>query len=135
MSFSKDQGHEIVDLKPRAGSTIIARETTVKGEIGGTSPVRIEGILNGSVHALAAVDVAEGATIEGDIEGSSLRIAGTVNGNVVARELVELLVSAVVRGDLRTRALHVIEGARLEGRVQMTTEPVGAPPATPSKSR
>jgi cytoskeletal protein CcmA (bactofilin family) len=135
LSFGKDQGHETADLKPRAASTIIARETSVTGDIGGTRPVRVEGALKGGVLVTAPVEVAEGASIDGNVEGIMLRIAGTVNGNVTARELVELLSTAVVRGDVRAKALHVIEGARLEGRVQMTADAPGAASAVPSKSR
>jgi cytoskeletal protein CcmA (bactofilin family) len=135
LSFGKDPSHETADLKPRAATTVLARETSVTGDIGGTRPVRVEGALKGSVRVGAPVEVTEGASIEGDVEGIMLRIAGTVNGNVTARELVELLSTAVVRGDVRAKALHVIEGARLEGRVQMTADTPGAAPATSSKSR
>jgi cytoskeletal protein CcmA (bactofilin family) len=135
LSFGKDPSHETVDLKPRAAVTTIARETSVTGDIGGARPVRVEGTLKGSVCVSAPVEVTEGASIEGDVEGVLLRIAGTVNGNVVARELVELLATAVVRGDLRARALHVIEGARLEGRVQMIAQTAEPTPSSPSKSR
>ncbi len=135
MSFGKDPSHETVDLKPRAVVTIIACDTAVIGDIGGTRPVRIEGTLKGSVCVSAPVEVAEGGSVEGDVEGIQLRIAGTISGNVVARELAELLATAVVRGDLRAKALHVIEGARLEGRVQMMAPTAAPAPSSPSKSR
>jgi cytoskeletal protein CcmA (bactofilin family) len=135
LSFGKDPIHEAVDLKPRAAATIIASQTSITGDIGGTRPVRVEGTLKGSVSVSAAVEVTEGASIEGDVEGVLLRIAGTVSGNVVARELVELLATAVVRGDLQAKALHVIEGARLEGRVQMTASTATPAPPSPAKTR
>jgi cytoskeletal protein CcmA (bactofilin family) len=135
LSFGKDQSHETADLKPRAVSTVLARETSVTGDIGGARPVRVEGALKGSVRVEAPVEITEGASVEGDVEGIILRIAGTVNGNITARELVELFSTAVVRGDIRAKALHVLEGAKLEGRVQMTTTAPVTAPSTPSKSR
>jgi cytoskeletal protein CcmA (bactofilin family) len=135
LSFGKDPSHETVDLKPRATVTIVARETSVTGDIGGTCPIRVEGRVKGSVCVSASVEVAEGASIEGDVEGVLLRVAGAVSGNVVARELVELLATAVVRGDVKAKALHVVEGARLEGRVQMTIQTTAPAPPSPSKSR
>jgi cytoskeletal protein CcmA (bactofilin family) len=57
--------------------------------------------------------------VEADVRATVVRVAGTVTGNIAASELVELLASAVVNGDVIAPALHVVEGARLEGRVQM----------------
>lgn len=132
MSFGKDTSNDPVDLKPKAAVTVIARDTVLTGELGGTKAVRVEGTVKGSIQVGAPVEVVEGAVVEGDIGGSTVRLAGAVDGNVTAKALVELLATAVVRGDVRAAALHVVEGAKLEGRVQMAAEP--APPA-PAKTR
>jgi cytoskeletal protein CcmA (bactofilin family) len=65
--------------------------------------------------------------VEADVHATVVRVAGTVTGNVTGGELVELLASAVVKGDVAAPALHVVEGARLEGRVQMLLEKPGKP--------
>lgn len=132
MSFGKDSTQEQGDLKPRAVVTVIARESVFTGEIGGSKAVRIEGTVKGTIQVTAAVEVVEGAVVEGEIQATVARIAGTVNGNVTAKQLAELVATAVVRGDVRASALHVVEGAKLEGRVQMTAE--SAPPPA-AKSR
>ncbi len=67
----------------------------------------------------AACDVADGASVEADLHGTVVRVAGAVTGNVSASQLVELLATAVVKGNVSCPALHVVEGARLEGRVEM----------------
>jgi cytoskeletal protein CcmA (bactofilin family) len=51
-----------------------------------------------------------------------VRIAGTLTGNVSASQLVELLASAVVKGDISAPALHVVLGAKLDGRIVMKTD-------------
>jgi len=132
VSFGKDSGHEQGDLKPRATSTVIARDTLLTGELGGSKPVRVEGTVKGTIDVGALIEVVEGAVVEGEITGTTVRLAGRVDGNVTAKELAELLATAAVRGDVRAAALHVVEGAKLEGRVQMSSEP--APPA-PAKTR
>ena len=129
MGFSKDTSHDPGDLKPRAASTVVARDTVLTGELGGSKPVRIEGTVKGTIEITAPIEVVEGAAVEGEIIGTTVRLAGTVDGNVTATELAELLATAVVRGDLRAAALHVVEGAKLEGRVQMTGESASAAPA------
>jgi cytoskeletal protein CcmA (bactofilin family) len=102
---------------------VIARETKLVGEITGNRGVRIEGTAHGKIQLKAAVEIAEGAVVEAEIHATAVRIAGAVTGNVTASELVELLATSQVRGDVATPALRVVEGAKLEGRVQMKVEP------------
>ncbi len=106
-------------------ATVVGRQSRFEGSLTGGGAVRIEGALKGSVTLEAACDVAEGATVEADLHGTLVRVAGTVTGNVSASKLVELLATAVVKGDVSGPALHVVEGAKLEGRVEMRS-PDGA---------
>jgi cytoskeletal protein CcmA (bactofilin family) len=124
-----------------AALSTVARETRLVGELSGTQGVRVEGSVQGTVALKAPLEVAEKATVEAEVNATTVRVAGTVIGNITASELVELLASAVVKGDITTPALHVVEGAKLEGRVLMRVETPGAkpahrapePPAGPSK--
>ncbi|MFI5142904.1 MAG: polymer-forming cytoskeletal protein [Thermoanaerobaculales bacterium] len=110
------------DPRDAATATLIARETRFEGLLAGSSPVRLEGSLKGTVQLAAPLDVAEGATLEGEVHATVVRVGGTLTGNVNASARVELLASASVRGDITTPALHVVEGAKLEGRVVMRVE-------------
>jgi cytoskeletal protein CcmA (bactofilin family) len=111
----------VQDARQAATASVLARETSVEGQISGSRPVRIEGSLKGSVRLDAPLDVVAGALVEADVHATVVRVAGTVTGNISATELIELTASAVVKGDVAAPALHVVEGARLEGRVQMRT--------------
>lgn len=117
----------------QAAATVVGRQSRFEGSLTGAGAVRIEGALKGSVTLGAACEVAEGASVEADLHGTVVRVAGTVTGNVSASKLVELLATAVVKGDVSGPALHVVEGAKLEGRVEMRS-PEGAA-AGPPKSR
>jgi len=123
---AKDVAGSQLDPRPAAGATVIARETRGEGRLTGGRAVRVEGALHGSVELQAALEIVAGATVEAEVHASVVRIAGSVTGNVVATELVELLASGLVKGDITTPALHVVEGARLEGRVQMRVDGAGA---------
>lgn len=129
MAFGKDMSSTPAQPHAPATATIVARETRFSGELSGTHPVRVEGTLHGTVQLNAAFEVAEGATVEAEIHAVSVRIAGRVVGNVTASDSVTLLASAVIEGNVTTPALHVVEGARLEGRVEMQRGPTGAPRA------
>jgi cytoskeletal protein CcmA (bactofilin family) len=129
--FGKEsQGHG-GDSRHGATPTVIARETRFAGELSGSAGVRVEGHVKGTVVLKAPLDIAAGATVEAEVQATSVRVAGTVIGNVAVTELAELLAGAVVKGDITAPALHVVEGARLEGRVHMQTER-GATAATAS---
>lgn len=129
--FGRDTASAQHDAKHGGSPTVVARETRIQGELSGNHGVRVEGVVHGNVTLKAPLEVAEGATVEAEVHASSVRIAGTVAGNITATEVVELLASAVVRGDITTPALHVVEGAKLEGRVQMRVEAPGETPAAP----
>jgi cytoskeletal protein CcmA (bactofilin family) len=117
--LAKETASATFEPRPSASATVIARDTHCEGQLTGKRPVRLEGSLKGGVTIEAALDVAEGAMVEGDVQASSVRVAGRIHGNVSTAGMVELLATASVRGDIATAALHVQEGAHLEGNVQM----------------
>jgi cytoskeletal protein CcmA (bactofilin family) len=125
-TFGKDSVSEQADSRARGTVTVIAPETRVVGEITGRRAVRIEGHLKGTVKLEAPLDVVEGASVEAEVHATVVRVAGNVLGNITASGLVDLAASAVVKGDILAPALRVVEGAKLEGRVQMHQE--GKPP-------
>ncbi|MCS7183659.1 MAG: polymer-forming cytoskeletal protein, partial [Thermoanaerobaculum sp.] len=106
----RDNPHE---TRPSTHSTLIARESRLKGELAGTAGVRIEGQVEGNVTVDGPVEIAEGAKVQGEITGRTVKVGGEVIGNIRAMQLVELLASASVKGDLHTPSLHVVEGAHL----------------------
>ncbi len=137
-AFGKDSTHE---QEGRQGTTptVIAKQTHITGEVSGAHGVRVEGAIKGTVVLKAPLEVAAGATVEAEVQATSIRIAGTVIGNITVTELAELLAGSVVKGDITAPALHVVEGARLEGRVNMQADraaaPAARPPSTPEKPR
>ena len=110
-------------LEGRPAATVIGRQSRCEGVLSGGGSVRIEGAFKGSIHLEATCEVADQAVVEADLHGTVVRVAGTVSGAVSAVKLVELLATAVVKGDVSAPALHVVEGARLEGRVEMKSPP------------
>jgi cytoskeletal protein CcmA (bactofilin family) len=107
-----------------AGTSVIDRTTTLTGTLSGDRPVRVEGTVRGSIDLAAALEIAGTAVVEASVRATVVRIAGTVVGDVEAAERVELAPTARVKGDITAPALHVVEGAQLDGRVIMC-RPVG----------
>jgi cytoskeletal protein CcmA (bactofilin family) len=104
---------------PAAGTSVIDRTTALTGTLSGDRPVRVEGTLRGSIELAAALEIAGTAVVEASVRATVIRVAGTVVGDLDAAERVELASTARVKGDITTPALHVVEGAQLDGRVIM----------------
>ena len=107
------------------GLSIVGAGMTIQGDVDTGGVVKIEGTVNGHVHAAHQVLVAKGGRIEGDVVTSEAMIAGAVHGSVLAQQRVEIQAGAVVEGDVTTRRILVAEGAVLNGNVRMGEE-VGA---------
>ncbi len=129
--FGKDTSSHAPDGRHAVTPTVIAKETRLTGELSGAHGVRVEGQVKGTVALKAPLEVAAGATVEAEVQATSIRVAGTVVGNITVTELAELLAGSVVKGDITAPALHVVEGARLEGHVHMQTERGAGPVPKP----
>ena len=120
--------------------SIIAPGAKLVGHLETESVVKIEGRLEGSVHADDQVLLTKGGIVVGDVLGREVVIGGEVKGNVQAHERVEVLAGGVVEGDITTPRVAVEEGGKVNGRVKMaepsrtssTQKKVSEPQALPA---
>lgn len=124
-----------------AETTIIASNTTLKGEITFGGPARIAGRVEGQIHAEDVLEITEEGSIQGDIYGTMIEIHGTIRGNVTASKTCRLSPSAKLAGELRAANLAIAEGATFVGRVyvggeagamEADVQPESAEQATPA---
>lgn len=95
--------------------TFLGAGLTVKGRCRFAGAVRIDGRLEGDVHANGTLEVGAQGVVIGRVHVGTLVNRGTVKGTVVASERVHLLASSVLVGDIHTPRLVIAEGARLQG--------------------
>ncbi|MEO6682887.1 MAG: polymer-forming cytoskeletal protein [Ginsengibacter sp.] len=117
--FKKTKQQKKSDLDQQEISTIIGEGYVFKGEVNGSSVIRIEGKIIGNVHVESGVVLGENGVIEGDIYTNSAIIYGTVTGNVQANQL-EIKRSGRISGDITTNNLEIELGAQYNGRLNMT---------------
>jgi cytoskeletal protein CcmA (bactofilin family) len=86
------------------GNTVISNGIVIDGEVSGEEPLTILGTVKGKISTTQNLAVEPGATVEADIETTSLSVGGRVTGNVVARERVEVRANGKMIGDIRPRA-------------------------------
>jgi len=96
-----------------ASASLISSDMQVVGDLKSAGNIRIEGRVNGEIHA-QAVDVSPGALIDGSINALAIQIGGSVKGRVEAKQ-VKIQNSGEMLGDVLYEALEIESGATLEG--------------------
>jgi cytoskeletal protein CcmA (bactofilin family) len=99
--------------------TIVGKDSEFRGEISVSGTVRIDGTLEGNVHADWVV-VGETGRIRGNIRSRGTVTGGRIEGNIDATEITELKPGSSVCGEIRTGKLVVAEGAVFDGISRMS---------------
>ena len=101
------------------GNTVISNGIVIDGEVSGEEPLTILGTVKGKISTTQNLAVEPGATVEADIETTSLSVGGRVTGNVVARERVEVRANGKMVGDIKAPRIVIADGAAFKGNVDM----------------
>ena len=113
------EGHGSNRSRPvssEAVSAFIGTGVTFKGVITYSGTVRIDGSLDGEIHANGGLLVGAEATVS----AGSVVCEGSITGDIQATERIVLLAPAVIQGSLKTPVLSIEEGVRLNGTLEMT---------------
>lgn len=119
--FKKNDKQQPLEINQQEISTIIGEGFIFKGELQGSSAIRIEGKIIGNVNVDGGVVLGEKGTIEGNITTKSAIIYGTIKGNVKATQL-EIKKTGFVNGDITTDTLEIELGAQYNGKLNMKKE-------------
>jgi cytoskeletal protein CcmA (bactofilin family) len=101
--------------------TIIGDGTRVVGQVSVKGTIRIDGIVEGDLHADWVV-VGETGKVVGNIRSRGVVVGGSIEGNIEATETVELTGKASMTGEICAPKLTVSEGAVFNGRSRMKGE-------------
>jgi len=107
-------------------TTLIAAECQITGSITINGNARIDGKIEGNVHATGDLIIGTNAFLKADIEANTVSIAGEVRGNIKTTDLLELNATARLFGDICTRQFIVEQGAHFTGTSKLLEE--AAPP-------
>jgi cytoskeletal protein CcmA (bactofilin family) len=100
-------------------NTIIGPGAQVNGSIESVGFTRIDGSVQGDVHAQGRVVIGEKARLKSNISGTSITVGGVIYGNVTASERLVILATGLILGDIITRRIQADEGCLIHGRVQV----------------
>lgn len=104
---------------PETVISIIGPGMKVIGNCETDGTIRVEGTVQGSVHAGKAVVVGKDGMVDGDIMTQDAVISGRVIGKLVAESRLELQATSWIEGEVRARRIQLEEGAVLNGTVDM----------------
>lgn len=96
-------------------TTVIGKDTTIKGEFQFDGSAKILGALEGAITAKGTLEIGDGGRCKGTITGEKVVIDGRVEGDVTARTTLQLAPKGTLQGDLVAQSLVIAEGASLVG--------------------
>lgn len=98
-------------------TSIIAKDTLIKGDIDFVGTLVVEGTLESQVKG-AEMTIHKSGKLKGGINVTGLNCHGQVEGDIHADNLV-IQSSAVVSGEIHARTLEVEPGATINGSINM----------------
>lgn len=115
--FKKDN----LDTPSDKVNTLIGKDTFFKGSLESKGSIRIDGKMEGQVDNKGDFIVGEGAVVAADLKVRNVTIAGRFEGSIEAGGRLELKRTAVAKGNFKASALHIEDGAVLDGSMDMKT--------------
>jgi cytoskeletal protein CcmA (bactofilin family) len=107
--------------------THIGASAVFDGDLTCDEDVTIDGQLTGAVYIRdATLTIGRSARVESAVRATRVVVHGTLNGSISAGERIELAASAVVTGDLSAPHVVIIDGAQLNGHVDMGRRTIAA---------
>ncbi|HYI25594.1 MAG TPA: polymer-forming cytoskeletal protein [Thermomicrobiales bacterium] len=101
--------------------SVFDRYSSFDGTFNLTRDLRVEGEVKGTISCKGTLFVAQGATVNANVEAESITIAGDLNGEVTCRSRLQILPSGRVKGKITTATLVINEGAAYDGELVMET--------------
>ncbi len=107
----------------KSGDTVIGAAVKVEGNFVGEGNVIVDGQLQGTLKTKHNVMVGVGAIVKANVEAQDVHLAGELHGNAKVAGKLVLAASAKLHGNIETSSLTVEEGAILNGKCVMTSDP------------
>jgi cytoskeletal protein CcmA (bactofilin family) len=102
---------------------VIGPDLTVMGNLQTTGEVRIEGDVQGDIHA-ARIVVGEQGRVIGDLLADEIVVGGVVQGSIRGNSLT-FRGASHIEGEVYHRKLAIEQGAYFEGKSRRSDDPMG----------
>jgi cytoskeletal protein CcmA (bactofilin family) len=102
-------------------ASVVAADTSWDGNVQSSGSLHVHGNVSGQIRVQGDVFVAEGATVNADVNAGGVTVAGTLEGTVDCSGRFEVLPSGRVSANVAAPRLVVHEGAQVIGKLRMTS--------------
>jgi cytoskeletal protein CcmA (bactofilin family) len=124
------------DIKSGDVEAILGENTSFEGKMGFEGMARLDGKFEGEIFSGDILIIGETATVNAEVNVSSLLIDGKVSGNVSATSKIEIHSTGKLYGNINTPALVIQEGGLFDGTCKMEKVGEAAPKkVTPIKEK
>ena len=107
-------------------TTLIARDTTVVGDVHFSGCLEVEGVVQGNILADAGKDavvrVLDKGRVDGEVRAPTVVINGTVEGDVFSTKNLELAAKGRVQGNVHYVLLEMAAGSEVNGSLTHVAE-------------
>lgn len=100
--------------------SVVDRHSLFDGAFRADRDLRIEGEVKGTIECQGTLFVADGATVNAQVDAENVTVAGDLNGEIRCHGRLQMMPSGRVRGKVQTETLVIDEGAYYEGQLEMT---------------
>lgn len=123
---------------PGGNTTLVARETTIVGDVHFSGSLDVEGIVQGNIFAEdgkdALVRIIDKGRVQGEIRAPSVVINGMVEGDVYSSKHLELAAKGRVQGNVHYTLLEMAAGSEVNGSLTHIAAAPGGREKTPDPS-
>ena len=116
---SHPSNHGGIGMDQTNVAAFIGHGVEFKGIITYQGNVRIDGLLDGEVHANGTLYLGEQAVLTGKITAQAVISKGHITGDITTQDKVQLLAPAVLDGSILTPSLFMEEGVTFNGTIEM----------------
>ncbi len=110
---------------PSGNTTLVARDTTIVGDIHFSGSLDVEGLVQGSIYAEegkdALVRIIDKGLVQGEIRAPSVVVNGMVEGDVYSTKHLELAAKGRVQGNVHYTLLEMAAGSEVNGSLTHAT--------------
>ena len=107
----------------------LGADVEIKGNLKFAGELTFEGKLEGEIQSDGTLNLGDSATVNGNVNVTTVVVRGKVNGNINAKDKIEIKSKAEVFGDVRAAKLVIEEGVTFVGKTEVNPNKV-TPQAT-----
>lgn len=100
-------------------SAYFGKGSKISGKLNFEGTVRLDGKVDGEIHAKDSLVIGESAEVTAEIHAKSIVVLGVVRGDIRASQRLELRAPARLYGNVETPTLVIQEGVIFEGSTVM----------------